>query len=125
MGFGVIYFPQIKKNDSLGFFFQLGKTSSFFIEYFASQNIVIGLHKNLYEPKNLWISLEIPTMPSGGSFICIKMMSDSKNGLEEQSWKADLKDIVFKEVRLLTSEDWRLNIALPSSPYVFLKLLWH
>lgn len=54
MGFGVIHFPQIKKNDSLGFFFfQLGKTSSFFIEYFASQNIVIGLHKNLYEPKNL------------------------------------------------------------------------
>lgn len=53
MGFGVIYFPQIKKNDSLGFFFQLGKTFSFFIEYFASQNIVIGLHKNLYEPKNL------------------------------------------------------------------------
>lgn len=30
-------------------------------------------------------------MPSGGSFICIKMMSESKNGLEEQNRKADLK----------------------------------
>lgn len=106
MEFGVIHFPQIKKTDSLGFFFSTEKNFQFFIEYFASQNIVIGLHKNLYEPKNLWISLEIPTMPSGGSFICIKMMSDSKNGLEEQNWKADLKDIVFKKVRMLTSEDW-------------------
>lgn len=53
MEFGVIHFPQIKKTDSLGFFFSTEKNFQFFIEYFASQNIVIGLHKNLYEPKNL------------------------------------------------------------------------
>lgn len=105
MGFGVIHFPQVKKNDSLGFFFFNSENLPYFIKYFASQNIVIGLHKNLYEPRNLWISLEIPTMPSGGLFICINMMSDSKNVLEEQNLKADLKYMILKKVRMLTSED--------------------
>lgn len=115
MRFGVIYFTRIKKSDSLGFcfvfFFKLGKLSSF-NWIFCKKEYYHRTSQNLYEPKNLWISLEISTIPSGSSFICIKMVSNSKNGTKEQHWKVDLKYRVFKKGRSWPlTEDWGLHIA--------------
>jgi hypothetical protein len=44
----------------------------------------------------------------------LKMISEAKDGIKVQDWKADLKYIVFKKVRKLTSAV--VNLQLKKSP---------